>query len=51
MIYLNETKQIMLKVTNEMEEKIEEMTKKGGYRSRQEFILDAVRKAPEKRMA
>jgi|ACXJ01.1.fsa_nt_gi Arc/MetJ-type ribon-helix-helix transcriptional regulator len=35
--------QILLKITTDLEKKIEEAIRKGGYRSRQEFILEAVR--------
>ena len=40
-----DTKQILLKIPVELERKIEEAYLKGNYRSRQEFILAAVRKS------
>jgi Arc/MetJ-type ribon-helix-helix transcriptional regulator len=42
---MRETKQILLKIPVELERKIEEAYLKGNYRSRQEFILAAVRKS------
>ena len=37
--------QILLKITEELERKIENAIREGGYRSRQEFILEAVRRS------
>ena len=37
--------QILLKITTDLEKKIEEAISRGGYRSRQEFILEAVRRS------
>lgn len=45
MLFMKETKQILLKIPAELENKIEEACIKGNYRSRQEFILAAVRKS------
>jgi len=45
MLLMKETKQILLKIPAELENKIEEACIRGNYRSRQEFILTAVRKS------
>ena len=38
----NKNVQILLKITEELERKIENAIREGGYRSRQEFIRDAI---------
>jgi metal-responsive CopG/Arc/MetJ family transcriptional regulator len=40
---MKETKQILLKIPAELERKIGEASERGNYRSRQEFILTAIR--------